>query len=44
MMIDPWGLVLDSLESGPGFVSMDLDKNVLQEIRAKLPALQHRKL
>lgn len=43
MLIDPWGRVITSLEEGEGLVIAELDKQVMQNIRASLPALQHRR-
>lgn len=42
MIIDPWGAVLASRARGPGVVVADVDPNYLAEIRAGLPALEHR--
>ena len=42
MLIDPWGEVQAELKEGEGFVIGNLDKSKIQEIRAKLPSLQHR--
>lgn len=42
MLIDPWGEVQTELKEGVGFVMGILDKSKIQEIRAKLPSLQHR--
>ncbi len=44
MVIDPWGRVLASLDSGPGIVLAEIDPSMLDKVRASLPALQHRKL
>lgn len=44
MLIDPWGEISVELKDGPGFILGKLEKNILQEIRTKLPALQHRTL
>lgn len=44
MMIDPWGDVIEDLPEGEGFISGVLSKEKLNEVRSKLPALQHRKL
>ena len=42
MLIDPWGEIQTELKEGEGFVMGILDKSKIQEIRAKLPSLQHR--
>jgi nitrilase len=44
MLIDPWGTILANLPEGEGYISGTLSKNKLNEVRSKLPALQHRKL
>ena len=44
MLIDPWGAILANLPEGEGFISGTLSKNKVNEVRSKLPALQHRKL
>jgi predicted amidohydrolase len=42
MVIDPWGQVLASLESGPGVVVAEVDPARIAEVRTSLPALEHR--
>jgi len=44
MFIDPWGNIKSELKEGPGFVMGQLEKNTINEIRGKLPSLQHRTL
>ena len=44
MIIDPWGEVLARLPEGPGVVVADLDPARIADVRASLPALQHRKI
>jgi len=44
MIIDPWGSVLACRDSGPGVVIAEINPQVISEARAKLPALDHRKL
>lgn len=44
MIIDPWGTVLARLPEGPGVVVADLDPARIADVRASLPALQHRKI
>ncbi|HYW93713.1 MAG TPA: nitrilase-related carbon-nitrogen hydrolase [Gammaproteobacteria bacterium] len=41
MIIDPWGDVLVSLESGPGVAVAELDP---ESVRERFPALSHRRL
>lgn len=40
MILDPWGKVLASLETGEGFCFADLDFKALKQIRQRLPVLQ----
>ncbi|MBR7782815.1 carbon-nitrogen hydrolase family protein [Undibacterium luofuense] len=44
MLIDPWGKIIDVLPEGEGIVSGILDTALIADIRASLPALNHRKL
>lgn len=44
MIVNPWGIVLDRLERGSGFIIADLDKKRLSAIRRSLPSIQHRRL
>jgi len=44
MIVDPWGEVLDRIDKGEGVVVADLDPARIAEVRASLPALQHRRL
>ena len=44
MLVDPWGEILADLPEGEGFISGVLCKDKLNEVRSKLPALEHRKL
>ena len=44
MVIDPWGTVLAVQDEGEGVVVAELDPARLQQVRAQLPALQHRRL
>jgi predicted amidohydrolase len=44
MVVDPWGVVLDVLPEGEGFVIAELDPERLAQVRAQLPALRHRRL
>ncbi|HDZ07629.1 carbon-nitrogen hydrolase family protein [Pseudohongiella sp.] len=44
MIIDPWGRVLDVLDSGEGVVVADLDLPALHELRRKMPVFSHRRL
>ena len=44
MVIDPWGEVLNQRTDGPGVVAAQLDAQRLAQVRAQLPALEHRVL
>jgi len=44
LIIDPWGTILAELEDGVGFITADVSREHLADIRAQLPALKHRKL
>jgi len=44
MVVDPWGEVLAELPEGEGVVCADLDPARLADVRARLPALRHRRL
>ncbi len=44
MIIDPWGRVLASLDTGEGVVTADLDLDALHELRRKMPVATHRQL
>jgi len=41
-IVDPWGRVLSVLPQGPGHAMADWDWTAMQDIRQRLPALQHR--
>ena len=42
MAVDPWGEVLERLAKGPGVVTAEMDPARIAELRASLPALEHR--
>lgn len=44
MIAGPWGEVLACLPEGEGICCADVDLSVLEDIRARLPALDHRRL
>ncbi|HEX5394558.1 MAG TPA: carbon-nitrogen hydrolase family protein [Rhodocyclaceae bacterium] len=44
MIIDPWGVVLARMDKGEGVVLAEIDPARIAEVRASLPALQHRKI
>ena len=44
MVVDPWGDVLaELLDDEPGFVVADVDLGRLEQVRAQLPVLAHRR-
>lgn len=43
MVVDPWGEVLERLAQGPGVVTAEMDPARIAELRASLPALEHRR-
>ena len=43
LFVDPWGEVLASLPEGEGVVQGTLRRERLDEVRARLPAWQHRR-
>src|SRR5689334_21229225 len=44
MIIDPWGTVIAQASEGDGVIVAELDLDLQAGIRARLPALQHRRL
>lgn len=44
MIVDPWGVVLDRLPRGSGFVMAEIQPSRLEAIRRNFPALAHRRL
>lgn len=44
MIIDPWGEVLSVLPSGEGWVCADFNRQRLETVRHRLPALKHRRI
>ncbi|HEY5958561.1 MAG TPA: carbon-nitrogen hydrolase family protein [Polyangiaceae bacterium] len=44
LIIDPWGTVVAEATDRPGIIVADLDLDWLASIRARLPALRHRRL
>ena len=44
LIIDPWGRVLADGGEGPGVISAKIDMNKVNEVRAKIPSLQHDKI
>jgi len=44
MVVDPWGAVLDRVETGEGLALGALDGERLEDVRRRLPARSHRRL
>ncbi len=44
MVVDPWGSVLSQASDGEGFALAPIDAALTERVRAKLPALTHRRL
>lgn len=44
MIVDPWGNILDCLDSGSGVVVAEIDHEVIARVRKNFPALEHRRL
>ena len=44
MIIDPWGEILSVLPNGEGWVCADFNRQRLETIRHRLPALKHRRI
>ena len=44
MVVDPWGTVVACASEGEGLAMADLDRGLLERVRARLPALKHRRL
>jgi nitrilase len=44
MIVDPWGKVMNTLGTGSGVVSADIDLEQLRSVRRSFPVLQNRRL
>jgi predicted amidohydrolase len=44
MIVDPWGIILNSLARGPGVVSATIDLGRLESARRNFPSIEHRRL
>jgi len=44
LIIDPWGLVVADCSDRVGYVVADLDRDYLESIRTRFPALKHRRM
>jgi len=42
-LIDPWGVVLGAVDSGPGLICETLDPHYLKRIREQMPVAEHRR-
>ena len=43
LFIDPWGVIVTELETGPGIIIGDVDASRLAQVRRDLPAFSHRR-
>ena len=43
-IVDPWGIVIDQVESGVGMAIADIDLERLADVRRKMPIASHRRL
>ncbi len=43
-IVDPWGIVIDQVESGVGMAIADIDLEHLADVRRKMPIASHRRL
>ncbi|WP_350335418.1 carbon-nitrogen hydrolase family protein [Coralliovum pocilloporae] len=41
MIIDPWGAILAEAEDGPGFITAEIDPQLTEKARSRIPALSH---
>jgi predicted amidohydrolase len=44
LIIDPWGTVLRDAGEEPGVIIFDLDLQVVEDVRRKLPSITHRRM
>ena len=44
MIVDPWGTVLNRIQSGNGVVVAEIDLNFLRKTRKNFPVLKHRRI
>jgi nitrilase len=44
MIVDPWGIILNSLSRGPGVVCASIDLERLESARRNFPSITHRRL
>jgi len=43
MIVDPWGVVLACVDTGPGVAIAEMDTDVIANIRNSMPVLQHKR-
>ena len=43
LVIDPWGKVLLDMGDDPGLTCVELDFAVMEDVRARIPSLRHRR-
>lgn len=44
LIVDPWGNVIDEIETGSGYAIADINLSQQQQIRERFPVLSHRKI
>jgi nitrilase len=44
MIVEPWGMIVDRLPRGSGFVMAEIDRERIESTRRNFPALDHRRL
>ncbi|MDE0213873.1 MAG: hypothetical protein OXN22_07340, partial [Deltaproteobacteria bacterium] len=44
MIVDPWGKIIAQAGTEPGMVLTEIDLDYLEDVRRRLPALDHRKV
>jgi predicted amidohydrolase len=44
LIVDPWGTIVGECSDRVGYVSAELDRDYLNEVRTRLPSLAHRRL
>jgi predicted amidohydrolase len=44
LIVDPWGVILDELAEGDGLVMADVDLDLVDETRLRMPCLEHQVL
>ena len=44
MIVEPWGMIVDRLPRGSGFVLAEIDRERIESTRRNFPAIEHRRL